>query len=192
MSGDKVHVPECGAEEVEGQTVTETSNSSEKILVSNVDADALGSGEHLALDAEALQQAATYYSPDEEKQDRILVANPGSNADDHSGFTPEGSPPPIYMPRVREQRSEAQVSFVNAVFEQTDGDSVFDDLSLSDLRDPEDCCDPCMACCGCIALRRFNKGGSKLHVTAVYSQTVHVLTSNLLNFHVFVILYVNR
>ena len=156
---DKVHLPESGAEVVAegGSHDKDGAVTAQRIVVSNTDSHAPASGQHMEFNDDRVEQAAEY-SSDNERKSRIVVANPGSNAHEH-GYTPEGSPPPIYMPRVREARHiDAHSSFVNAVFDQSDGDSYFDELSLSDFRDPEDCCDPCMACCGCLALKRFNQG----------------------------------
>lgn len=91
---------------------------------------------------------------------------------------PKGSPPPEYSPRSRSESPEFEFKYKGKVmFDEMDGNSIattdigefFDAISLSDLRDPDDCFDPCMYCCGCIVKRRLNKGWFCDDITNVWS-----------------------
>ena len=75
---------------------------------------------------------------------------------------PLESPPPVYMPPTPSQEDSLSLQFSERVrFDEMDDSDVEDFLekiSLSDLRDPEDCCDPCMGCFDCVLKYRLNQG----------------------------------
>ena len=154
-----------------------SSSASARIRIGNVEDVPTGAANQAAAHVDGCDAA------DVDK--RITVGNILDGDPEHAAAAvPSGTPPPIYVPRVSHafelNNSYGNVRFGKAVMDADDADSYFESISLSDFRDPEDCCDPCMACCGCLVIKRLNKGSQSIAGVSRWLRSVRVVLTSLL------------